>query len=90
MLYTNCCGCCRLFQTTIKNYKVPHFKSTDLNRMQVTALTCCNIQVKQRYYTMLATATVNCDVTNVTYNEICIMSSREPHLESSMYLRRHQ
>ena len=34
MLYTNYCGCRRLFQTTIKNYKVPHFKSTDLNRIQ--------------------------------------------------------
>ena len=33
------------------------------------ALTCCNIQVKQRYCTMLATATGNCDVTNVTCNE---------------------
>ena len=36
MLYTNYYGCCRLFQTTIKNYKVPHVKSTDLNRIQVT------------------------------------------------------
>jgi len=35
MLYTNYYGCCRLFQTTIKNYKVPHFKSTALNRIQV-------------------------------------------------------
>jgi len=24
-------------------------KSTNLNRIQVTTLTCCNIQVKQRY-----------------------------------------
>jgi len=32
-------------------------------------LTCCNIQVKQRYCTTLATATGNCDVTNVTYSE---------------------
>jgi len=46
MLYTNYCGCCTLFQTTIENYKVPHLKSTDLNRIQVTALTCWNIQVK--------------------------------------------
>ena len=36
MLCRNYCGCCRLFQTTIKNYKVPHFESTDLNRIQVT------------------------------------------------------
>ena len=37
MLCTNYYGCCRLFQTTIKNYKVPHFKRTDLNRIhQVT------------------------------------------------------
>ena len=35
MLCTNYHGCCALFQT-IKNYKVPHFKSTDLNRIQVT------------------------------------------------------
>ena len=46
--------------------KVPHFKSTDLNRIQVTyTLTCCNIQVTQPYCTMLATVTGNCDVTNV-------------------------
>ena len=31
-------------------------------------LTCCNVQVKQRYCTMLATATGNSDGTNVTYN----------------------
>jgi len=36
MLWTNYYGCCGLFQTTIKNYKVPHFKSIDLNRIQVT------------------------------------------------------
>ena len=36
MLCTNYYGCCRLFQKTIKNYKVPHFKSTHLNRIQVT------------------------------------------------------
>jgi len=33
---------CRLFQTTIKNCKVPHLNSTDLNHIQVTTLTCCN------------------------------------------------
>ena len=38
MLYTNCYGRFRLFQTTIKNLKVPHFKSTYLNRIQV--ITC--------------------------------------------------
>jgi len=69
MLYTNYYGCCRLFQMTIKNYKVPHLKSTNLNRIQVTTLTCCNIQVKQHYCTMLATANGNCDVTNVTYGD---------------------
>jgi len=69
MLCINYYGCYRLFQTTIKNYKVPHFKNTDLNRIQVTTLTCCNIQVKQRYCTMLAAATGNSDVTNVTHNE---------------------
>ena len=68
MLYTNYHGCCALFQTTIKNYRVPHLKSTNLNRILVTTLTCCNIQDKQRYCTMLVTATSNCDVTNVTYN----------------------
>ena len=36
MLHTNYYGCCRLFQTIIKNCKVPHLKSTDLNRMGVT------------------------------------------------------
>ena len=68
MLYTNYYWRCRVFQMTIKNYKVPHSKSSDLNRIQVTTITCCNIQVKN-YYTMLATATGNCAVTNVTYNE---------------------
>ena len=43
MLYTNYYGRSRLFQTTIKNSKVPHLKSTNLNRIQVTTLTCCNI-----------------------------------------------
>jgi len=49
MLYTNYYRCCRLFQTTIKNCKVPlpDLNSTDLSRIQVTTLTCCNIQVKQ-------------------------------------------
>jgi len=56
MLYTNYYGCCRLFQTAIKNCKVPHLNSTTLNCIQVTTLTCCNIQVKQRYWTMLATS----------------------------------
>ena len=70
MVYINYyCGCCRLFQTTIKNCKVPHLKSTDLKRIQVTTFTCCNMQVKQHYCTMLATAADNCAVTNVTYNE---------------------
>ena len=52
-----------------KNCEVPHLKSTDLNRIQVTTLTCRNMQVKQHYCTMLATATRNCAVTNVTYNQ---------------------
>jgi len=69
MLYTDYYGCCRLFQTTVKKYKVPHLKSTDLNRTQVTMLTCCHIQIKQHYCTMLATVTGNCAVTNLTYNE---------------------
>ena len=91
ILYTNCHGCSRLFQTTIKNCQVPHLKSTDLNWIQVTTLTCCNIQVKQHYHTMLATATGNCAVTNLTNNEnkyyvvtwiVCF--------ESSVYLRLRQ
>jgi len=41
------------FQTTITNYKVPHSKSIDLNSIQVTTLTCCNIQVKQHYCTIV-------------------------------------
>jgi len=49
MLYTNYCECCGLFQTTVKNCKVPHLKSTDLNLIEVTTLTCCNIQTKQHY-----------------------------------------
>jgi len=62
-------GCCKLFQTTIKNCKVPHLKSTDPNRIQVTTFTCCSMQVKQHYCTILATAAGNCAVINVTYNE---------------------
>jgi len=69
VLYTNYYGCCRLFQTTIKKYRARHLKSTDLNRTQVTTLSCYNIQVKQQYCPMLATATGNCAVTNVAYNE---------------------
>jgi len=40
MLYTNYCGCCTLFQTTTKNYRARHLKSTDLNRIQVTTCPC--------------------------------------------------
>ena len=70
MLSTNYSyGCCRLFQTTLKNCKVTHLKSTDLNRIQVTMFTCCNMQVKQRYCTILATAADHRAVTNVTYIE---------------------
>ena len=88
MAYTNYYGCRRLFQTTIKNHKVPHLKSTDLSRIQVTTLTCCNTQVKQHCCTMLAAATGNCDVTNASYNEnkyYVVM-----YRESLMYLRRRQ
>jgi len=53
----------------LKTVRFPHLKSTDLNRIQVITLACCNIQDKQRYYTMLAAATGKCAVTNVTYNE---------------------
>jgi len=77
MLYTKYYGCCRLFQTTVKNYKVPHLKSSDLNRIQVTTLTCCNIQIKQHNCSMLAIATGNCDVTNVRTMKISIISSHE-------------
>ena len=92
MLYTNYSNeFCRLFQTTIKNCKVPHLKSTDLNRIQVTTITCSDIQVKQHYCTMLATATRNCAVTNVTYNENKdYVVTWTVYLESSMYLRRRQ
>jgi len=69
MLYTNYYGCCRLIQTTIKNCEVPNLKSTNVNRIQVTTLTCCNTQVKQNYCPMLATATGNCAVINVTYSD---------------------
>jgi len=51
MLHTNYYGCCRKFQTTMKNCKVSHLNSTDLNRIQVTTLTPCNIQDKQHYCT---------------------------------------
>jgi len=66
MLYTNYYECCRLFQTTIKNCKVPHLRSTDLNLVEVIpSLAATN----KSNNTMLATATSNCAVTNATYNE---------------------
>jgi len=69
------------------NYKVPHLKSTNLNRIEVTTLTCCNIQVKQRYWTMLATATGDYDVINVTYSENkYYVVTWTVYLESSMHL----
>jgi len=84
-------GCCTLFQTKNKNYRVPHLKSTDLNRIQVTTLACCNIQVKQRYCSVLATVTGNCAVTNVIYNENKYYAiTLTFYLESSMYLSRCQ
>ena len=58
---------CRLFQTTIKNCKVPHLRSTDeATSKWRRSLAAINIQVKQHYCTLLAAATGNCDVTNVT------------------------
>jgi len=52
-------------------------------------LTCCNMQVQQRCCTVLATATGNCDVTNVTYNKNKYYVVTWPvYLEPSMYLRR--
>ena len=74
-----------------KHCEVPHLKSSDPNRIQVTTLTCCNIQAKQCYCTMLATATGNCDVTNVTYNENkYYVVTWIVYLESFMYLRQRQ
>ena len=70
MLYTNYYGCCTLFQTTIRNYRDPHLKSTDLIRIQVTTCSlAAAYKFKQRSCTMLANASGNCVVTNVTYNE---------------------
>jgi len=43
---------------------------TQITTMSVADyFTCCNIQVKQHYCIMLATAIGNCAVTNVTHNE---------------------
>jgi len=70
MLYTNYYRCCRLFQTTVKNYGVPHLNSTDLNRILVATLTCCNIQGKQRHCTMmLVAATGDCAETRNVQGE---------------------
>ena len=55
------------------------------------SLAAINMQVKQRYCTMPATATGNCDVTNVTYNENkYYVVTWTVYLESSMHLRRRQ
>ena len=55
------------------------------------SLPAINIHVKQHYCTMLATATGNCDVTNVTYNENKYYAvAWSVYLESSMYPRRCQ
>ena len=73
------------------NYKIPHLKSTNQNRIQVTTLTCCNVQVKPRYSTMLAATTGDYDVTNVTYSENkYYVVTWTVYLESSMHLRRRQ
>jgi len=56
MLYTSYYGCCRLFQTTIKNCEVPYSKSTDLNRIQMTIHSL--VATYKHYCTMLAAATV--------------------------------
>jgi len=70
MLYTNYYGCYTLFQMIIKNCIAAHLKSTDLNHIQVTTHSlAAAYKFKQHYCTMLANATGNCAVTNVTYNE---------------------
>ena len=52
------------------------------------SLAAINMQVKQHYCTVLATATGNCDVTNLTYNENkCYAVTWIVYLESFMYLR---
>ena len=51
----------------------------------------CNMQIKQHHCTILATATGNCDVTNVTYNENkYYVVTWTVYLESSTYLNRRQ
>ena len=70
MLYTNYYGCCTIFQTTIKNCRAPHLKSTDLIRIQVTTCSlAAAYKFKQRYCTMLANVTGNCVVANVIYSD---------------------
>ena len=81
-------GVADYYKRQLKTIRVPHFKSTDLNRIQVTTLSCCNIQVIQRYCTMLATATGNCDATNATYNaNKYYVVAWTVYLESSMFPR---
>ena len=89
MLYTNVYGCCRLFQTTIKNRKVPYLKRTDLNRIQVTTLTC-NISVKQRYKALcwLLPPEIVLQQTQPYNENKYYVVTWTVYLESSMYLRR--
>jgi len=55
------------------------------------SLAAINIQVKLHCCAMLATASGNCDVTNVTYNENKYYAvTWIVYLESFMYLRRRQ
>jgi len=58
MLHTNYYECCGLLQTTIKNRKVPHLKSTDLNLIEVTTLSCCNITSQTTLCWLLPPVTV--------------------------------
>jgi len=76
----------------IKNCEVPHLKSTDLNRIQVTTLAAT---YKSNSTTALcwlvAAATGNCAVTNVIYNgNKYYVFTWTFHLDSSIYLRRRQ
>jgi len=76
----------------VKTVKFPIWRALiETTSKWLRSLAAINIEVKHHYCTMLATATGNCDVTNVTYNENKYYAvTWIAYLESFMYLRRRQ
>jgi len=76
----------------LKSVRFPIWRALiETTRKWLRSLVAINIQVKQHYCTMLVTASGNCDVTKVAYNENKYYAvTWIVYLESFMYLRRRQ